>query len=209
MTDHESHQQVLERPAAGHAPEAGAYEAGRDEERRPRLFGLLAEFADVDSVSRAAERVRDLGYRRWDVHSPFPIHGIDQAMGTRMTKLPWVVFLGGITGTTVGLGLVWFTNAFDYQFLVSGKPVFSLQANVPVIFETTVLLAALSAVFGMLLMNKLPMLYNPLFKHRRFRRVTNDRFFIVMRADDPRFHRDKAAELLRSVGAESVEEVED
>jgi len=209
MTPNGAESQVLERPTGSYAVESAAHDGAPETPRRPRLFGLLAEFGDVDSVTRAAERLRDKGFQRWDVHSPFPIHGIDQAMGTRMTRLPWAVFFGGLAGTCVGLGLVWFTNAVDYRFVVSGKPIFSLQANVPVIFETTVLLAALSAVFGMLLMNKLPMLYNPLFKHKRFRRVTNDRFFIVVRAADPRFDRDQTADLLKSLGAESVEEVED
>jgi hypothetical protein len=179
------------------------------QEIRPRLYGLLAEFPGIDSVIKAAEHLREQGFRRFDVHSPFPIHGIDRAMGVRATRLPWLVFLGGISGTGLGVLLVWFTNAFDYPFLISGKPIFSLQANIPVIFETTVLLAAFVAVIGMLLLNKLPMLYNPLFKHERFRRVTTDGFFVVVRADDPRFDIERTTGILQSLGAVDVEEVED
>jgi hypothetical protein len=129
---------------------------------------LLAEFADVDGVMTAARGLRDAGFRNWDVHSPFPIHGIDAAMGIRPTRLPWMALIGGITGLFAGLLLAWWTNAVDYTFLISGKPRFSLPANIPVIFETTVLFAALATVFGMLLLNRLPTLYNPLLNAQRF-----------------------------------------
>lgn len=175
----------------------------------PKLYGLIAEFRDVGTVLAAARRVRDAGYRRWDVHSPFPIHGIEKAMGVRPTLLPWLVLAGGLTGMGLGLLLVWYTNAFDYPFLISGKPIFSLQANIPVIFEMTVLFSAFTAVFGMLLLNKLPMLYNPLFRSARFRRVTDDRFVIAVDATDPRFERETTEALLRSAGAIAVEEVEE
>ncbi len=175
----------------------------------PVFAGLLAEFKDVDSVVTAARAVRDAGFTRWDVHSPFPIHGIDRAMGIRPTILPCLVLGGGIVGLISGLALQWYTNAFDYPFLVSGKPLLSVPAWIPVVFETTVLFAALTAVFGMLGLNRLPMLYNPLFKNAVFRRVTSDRFFIVIYADDPKFDAVAAQSLLQSLGALSVERVED
>lgn len=173
------------------------------------LVGLLGEFKDVDSTVVAARKLRDAGFTHWDVHSPFPIHGIDNAMGIRSTILPWLVLGGGLTGLVSGLLLQWYANAFDYPFYVSGKPFMSLPAFIPVIFELTILLAALTAVFGMLLLNKLPWLYNPLFKNRRFRRVTNDRFFIVIYASDPLFAEPKIASLLLALGATAVEKVED
>lgn len=184
-------------------------EANNTMVQTPDVVGLVAEFADVDSVIRAARRVRDAGFTRWDVHSPFPIHGIDAAMGIRPTILPWLVLGGGLTGVTAGLLLQWYANAVSYPFLISGKPFFSLPAFVPVIFEMGVLLAALTAVFGMLGLNKLPTLYNPLFRSERFRRVTNDRFFIVIDASDPLFDETKTSELLSSSGATTVEKVED
>ena len=131
----------------------------------PTFVGLLGEFTDVTTVVSAARKVRAAGYKIWDVHSPFPIHGIDAVMGVRPTILPWLVLGGGLTGLVSGLLLQWYTNAFDYQFLISGKPIFSLPANIPVIFECTVLFSALTAVFGMLGLNRLPMHYNPLFKN--------------------------------------------
>ena len=175
----------------------------------PVLAGYLAEFEDVSSVFSAAKAVRDAGYSRWDVHSPFPIHGIDEAIGIRPTILPWLVLGGGLFGLTVGLVMQWFTNSHDYKFIISGMPYFSLPAFIPVIFAMTVLCSALTAIFGMLLLNRLPMLYNPLFKSARFRRVTADRFFVVIDASDPKFDETHTPDLLRSLGAVAVEPFED
>jgi hypothetical protein len=191
-----------------------------DVEPPPQLAAVLCEFDNVDDVMRAARVFRDAGFTKWDVHSPFPIHGIDAAMGTRMTMLPWIVLGGGLTGLVGGLVLTWWSNASSvptpfmpnlqgYQFLISGKPIWSLPANIPVIFETTVLLSALSAVFGMLIMNKLPMLYNPLFKSDRFRRVTDDRFFVVVDARDPKFDEARVTEMMQALAPLAIEKVED
>lgn len=173
------------------------------------LVGLMAEFETVDAVVEAAGRVRRAGFQRWDVHSPFPIHGIDPVMGIRPTILPWIVLGGGLTGLIGGLTLQWFCNAFDYPIIVSGKPFWSLPANIPIIFECTVLFSALTTVFGMFALNNLPMLYNPLFKSERFRRVTDDRFFIVIDASDRRFDEAETTKLLQDAGAVAIERVED
>jgi hypothetical protein len=181
----------------------------RTDEGPPELAGYLAEFTDVDSVMSAAEVVRDAGYTRWDVHSPFPIHGMDEAIGIRPTILPWLVLGGGLAGLGGATLMQWWMNAYDYGFMISGKPLFSLPAFIPIMFECTVLLASLTAVFGMLLLNKLPMLYNPLFKSDRFRRVTNDRFFVVIDATDPKFDEIETENLLRSTNPVAIEQVED
>jgi len=173
------------------------------------LYGLLAEYETVDAVVDAAAAVRGAGFTRWDVHSPFPIHGIDPVMGIRPTVLPWLVLGGGLFGLFGGMWLQWYCNAYDYPILISGKPFWSLPANIPVIFECTVLCASIVAVFGMLGLNRLPMLYNPLFKSDRFRRVTDDRFFISIDASDARFDEQQTGDLLRQNGAVSVERVED
>jgi len=167
----------------------------------------------------AAEAVRKAGYRYWDCHSPFPIHGIDQAMGISRTILPVVVFGVGAAGCTLGVLLQSFTNSFDYSiwalvwvtgypFLISGKPLLSFPAFVPVMFEVTILLSSLTAAFGMLAFNQLPELYHPLLKHPGFGRATDDGFFISIEARDPQFLRSKTGEFLRSLGASSVEVVE-
>lgn len=178
-------------------------------DEKVELVGLLAEYETVDEVLKAARAVRRAGFLRWDVHSPFPIHGIDYAMGIQPTILPWIVAVIGFSGTCFAIWLQWYCNAFDYKFLISGKPVWSFPANVPIIFELTVLLSALTTVFGMLGLNHLPQLYNPLFKSERFRRVTADRFFVVIDASDPKFNEEGTTQLLLGAGAKAVERVED
>jgi hypothetical protein len=180
-----------------------------EEVEAPVLAGYLAEFDNVDAVLAGATRVRDAGFRLWDVHSPFPIHGIDEAMHIRPTILPWLVAIGGLLGLVGGLLMQWWMNAKDYAYFVSGKPLFSLPAFIPVIFECTIAGAAFTAVFGMLILNRLPMLYNPLFKSERFRRVTNDRFFIVINATDPTFDEQKTMELLSSLNPIAIERLQD
>src|SRR5215217_3217750 len=139
--------QVLE-PHHEHHPRFESTQADYESEA-PVLAGFLAEFEDVDSIIDAAEKVRDAGFRIWDVHSPFPIHGIDEAMGIRPTILPWLVAIGGLAGLVGGLLMQWWMNAKSYAYFVSGKPLFSLPAFIPVIFECTILVAAFTAVFGM------------------------------------------------------------
>jgi hypothetical protein len=173
------------------------------------LYGYLVGFDKVDELLAGAARVRDAGYTKWDAHTPFVIHGLDAAMGVKKTILPYIVFLAGLTGTSAGLLLQWWTNAVDYPYMISGKPFFSLPANIPVAFETTILFAAISALVGMLALNGLPKLYHPLFTNRAFKRATDDRFFISIEAGDPIFDRVETRELLESIGDRPVEEIED
>jgi hypothetical protein len=192
-----------------HEAERQAAEQVFGPEDAVELVGLMAEFETVDAVVEAAGVVRRAGFQRWDVHSPFPIHGIDPVMGIRPTILPWIVLGGGLTGLIGGLVLQWYCNAYDYPVIISGKPFWSLPANIPIIFECTVLVSAITAVFGMFALNNLPMLYNPLFKSERFRRVTDDRFFIVIDASDRRFDEAETTKLLQDAGAVAIERVED
>ena len=188
------------------------------EDDRPTLAGVMAEYETVDAVYAAAERVRDAGYTRWDVHSPFPIHGIEKAMSLRPTILPWICLAGGLAGLTGGLFLTvwtmgtsfnWAGGLQGYTYIISGKPYASIPQFIPVVFETTILLAAFSAGIGMIVLNALPMLYNPLLKSERFRRATDDRFFVVIDASDPRFEIGKAEGLLRETETVGVERVVD
>lgn len=177
------------------------------DETRDTLYGYLVEFDDVDRLLGGARTMRDAGYTRFDCHTPFVVHGLDGAMGIKPTKLPWLVFGAGATGTAVGLGLQWWTNAVDYPFLISGKPFFSVPANIPVAFEVTILFAAISALVGMLAFNRLPQLSHPLHGNRRFRRATDDRFFLSVEAADPEFDESATRELLQSLGGVHLEEV--
>ncbi len=174
-----------------------------------RLYALVAEFDDVTAVTKAARAVRDAGYRNFDVYSPFPIHGIERAMGLRPTHLPWIVLGCGLTGTTLALLFQWWTNAVDYPFLISGKPLFGIPANIPIVFEFTVLLAAFGAFFGMFVLNKLPEHHHALFEHERFRRATDDGFFLAIEAGDPRFDMRATRALLQSLTQHPVADCHD
>ncbi len=171
------------------------------EEVPKKLWGYLVEFEDAAELVSAAERVRDAGYKNWDAHTPFPVHGLNDAMGLRPTRLPFLVFGAGATGCLVGLALQFFTNAVDYKYIISGKPFFSLPANIPVTFELTILFSATAAFAGMLVLNNLPQWYHGLFHSRRFARVTADRFFISIESRDPLFEEQRTKALMESLGS--------
>jgi hypothetical protein len=182
-------------------------DAGGNQGRK--LYGLSIEFADPNALVSACQRVRDAGYKRWDAHTPFPIHGMDDAMGIRGTRLPLIVLGGGVTGAGLALLMQWWMNAIDYPFLISGKPFFGLPAAIPVTFELTILFSALAAFLGMWGLNGMPRLHHPLLKHRRCWRATSDRFIIVIEASDPLFDGRRTREFLSTLGGTAVEEVEE
>ncbi|HPF71901.1 MAG TPA: DUF3341 domain-containing protein [Candidatus Krumholzibacteria bacterium] len=172
-----------------------------------RLYGLLTEFESPSALVAGVEKVRDAGFKHWDVHTPFPIHGMDDAMGIRGTKLPFIILGGGLTGLGLATLMQWWMNAVDYPFQISGKPLFGLPANIPIMFELTVLFSAFATFFGMWGLNGMPRLYHPLFTNRRFRRATQDRFFIVIEARDPKFDAERTRAFLASLGGIVVEDV--
>jgi len=179
----------------------------------PRLpegayYGILAEFTTAADLYRACERVRDAGFTRWDAHSPFPVHGIERAMGLRRSPLPWIVLVMGLMGAALGFGLQWWVHAAAYPLVISGKPYLAWPAFIPITFELGVLFAAFGAVLGMLGLNRLPMHYHPLFRSRVFERATDDAFFISIESWDPRFDASATKKLLDSLGARSVELLE-
>lgn len=172
---------------------------------QPRYVGLLARFRTPAELLAAARQVRAAGYRFWDCHSPFPIHGLERAMGLRPTVLPWLVATAGVAGAFGALALQWWANAVAYPLNISGKPLFSLPANIPIIFEVTVLFAALTAFFGAIVLNGLPRFFYPGTTAASFARATTDAFLISIEAKDPQFRPEETAEWLRSLGAEHVE----
>src|SRR6187397_1323462 len=171
-------------------------------------YGVLAEFATPADLYRACERVRDAGFTRWDAHTPFPVHGLDKAMGLRRSPLPWIVLVMGLTGAVLGFGLQWWVHGSAYPLVISGKPYVAWPAYIPITFEVAVLFAALGAVGGMFALNKLPMHHHPLFQSKIFERVTDDAFFISIESWDPKFEAAATGELLESLGARSVELLE-
>jgi hypothetical protein len=172
-------------------------------------YGLIAEFTNAASVLHAAEKVRDAGFRKWDVFTPFPVHGMDKAMGLKNSKVGWFTFIGGVTGYTTGMLMIWFMNAFDYPIVVGGKPMFSPHSAFPPSYELTILFGAFGSLFGMLFLNRLPRLHHPLLKNKRFSQVTHDRFFIVVECDDPKYSEIETRNLLEAAGSPHIEVVEE
>ncbi len=172
----------------------------------PLLAAVIAEFPSAGAVLTAAKTIRQAGWTDWDVHSPFPIHGIDDVMGIRPTRLPWITLGAGAMGITVALLMQWWMNGVDYPFWISGKPFFGLPAAAPVAFELMILFAALSTIAGMLLLNGLPRFSNPLFSSEGFRRATSDRFFICISARDPMFDREVALKAFSDCHATAIDE---
>jgi len=183
----------------------GIFES-RDEDS---VYGFLAEFANPAALLHAAEAVRERGYTHFDTHSPFPIHGMDRAIGLGNSKVGYFTLGGGITGFALGYWLQWWTAAIDYPMNISGKPLFAIEPSVPIIFEVVVLFSAFGAVAGMLALNGLPRPYNPLFYSERFEKATDDGFFLHIAASDRQFDEKETAQMLREIGALHVEIIQD
>ena len=173
-----------------------------------KLWGVLAQYEDPHQIFVACEKVRDSGYSAWDACVPFPVHGLDKAMGVKPSKLPWAVLFVGILGSSLMLFFESWASGSAYPFVVGGKPLFSLPAFVPVWYEMTVLSSCLTAFFGNWVLNGLPRPHHPAFNSARFERVTDDKFFIMVEATDPLFDRVKTSALLTQMGATWVEELE-
>ena len=174
-----------------------------------RPFAIMAEFDTPADVLHAAERVRDEGFRNWDVFTPFPIHGMDGAMGLKNSIVGWFSFIGGCTGYTTGMLMIWFMNDVNYPIVIGGKPMFSPFAAFPPSYELTILFGSFGALLGMLFLNRLPRLHHPLLKNKRFALATHDRFYIVIEANDPRYSENETRKLLESLGSRHIELVEE
>lgn len=174
-----------------------------------RVHGILARYKDPADVYHAAEAVRDAGYTRWDVHAPFPIHGIEHAIGMKRTKLPLMVAAGGFTGAGLGYLMQHWMSAVDYPLVVQGKPFAAWEPFVMVTFELGILFAAFTALFGMLALNGLPRFNHPLMRRTSFLASSDDAFFICVEADDKKFDPEQTRALLERAGGYDIELVED
>ena len=172
-------------------------------------YGLVAEFDSPAAVLSAAEKVRDAGYSRWDVFSPFPVHGLDKVMGLKNSRVGWFSFVFG-AGAFIGtMGMIWYMNAFDYPILTGGKPSFSVPMSVVPSYILLVLAAALGAFIGMIVLNQLPRLHHPLFAKARFALVSRDKFFLAIGSTNPKFSETETRRLLEEIGGAHIELVED
>ncbi len=173
------------------------------------LYGILAEFKNPKALIDASKKVVEAGYDKFDTYAPFPIHGIDKAMNLPKSKLGWIVLTTGTMGFIGALSMMYFMAVMDYPLNISGKPFFNAPAWVPITFELTVLLSAFGAVFGMFFLNGLPKLHNPLFNVERFKKATDDGFFVCIEAKDSKFQIDLVRQLFEEAGATHIEEVYD
>jgi len=171
-------------------------------------YGLIAAFDSPGAVMSAAEQVRDAGYRRWDCITPFPIHGMDEAMGQRRSIVPRISLCGGITGFCTGMSMIWYMDRFDYPLEVGGKPFFSPMFAFPVSYELTILFTAFATIIGMFVVNGLPMHYHPVLNYEKIKSATDDTFFIVIEAVDPRYDTGNTRALLAKIGGRDITELE-
>ena len=177
-------------------------------ETKPPLYGLMAEFESPTDLVEAARQTYDEGYRRINGYSPFPIEELSEAIGFHKNSLPLIVLIGGIIGGLAGYFMMYYMEVIDYPINVGGRPFHSSPSFMPITFETTILCAALAAIFGMLALNKLPQPYHPVFNAERFALATRDRFFLVIEARDPKFDHDKTLAFMKSLNPKEVIDVE-
>jgi len=173
-----------------------------------RLYGLMGEFDNRFDLLEAARGAYKAGYRKMDAFTPMPVHGLAEALGFQDRRLPLLVLLGGICGCLGGFGLMYWISVHAYPMNIGGRPLFSWPAFIPPTFETTILLAAFAAVFGMLALNGLPRPHHPVFNVPGFALASRNRFFLLIEVDDPKFHIEATRKFLEAHHAKEVEEVE-
>lgn len=174
-----------------------------------KTYGILAAFEGPAELIHAAEKIRDAGYKQFDCHSPFPIHGMDDAMGVRKSELGFISSLGAVIVGGSAILLQWWCSTKGYALVLSGKELFSYQAFIPITFELSILGAALFTVFGMFALNRLPTFYHPLFNSKQFETFGDNGFFVSIEAKDKKFDLNLVKTILQSAGAKNIEVVEE
>ena len=171
-------------------------------------FGIVAAFDTPYDVYHAAEKVRDAGFTKWDIHTPFPVHGLPHAQGLKRSKVPMFTLAGGVLGFVTGMLMAWYMGAYDYPLIVGGKPYFSPIFPFPVAYELTILLAAFGTFFGMFITNMLPQHYHPVMNYPGWARVMDDKFIIVIETKDPKYNTEETRKMLEELGGKDIVEVD-
>jgi hypothetical protein len=172
-----------------------------------KIYAVMGEFDDPEDLVTAGRKIREMGYTRIDAMTPFPVHGIDDAIGIPRSKIGWMIVCVGLSGTAIAILLQWWAGTFNYPLVIGGKPLFDFSFSIPIAFELTILCSAFAAFFGMFAFNGLPRLYHPSMNYRSAHRATDDKFLLIIEADDPKFDAQETADHMRSVGADLVEVV--
>lgn len=171
------------------------------------VVGIVGEFTDPNALIHAAEAMRDAGFRKWDVHTPYPVHGLDQAMGVKRSIITYISFVGMLGGLSTALGLQWWTGAYDYKLNIGGKEFFNWQFSMPIDFELSILGTAIFTVLGLFALCKLPTWYNRYQEDESFKKATDDTFVITVDCEDDRFSEQGTQEMLRRLGSKNVHTV--
>jgi len=177
-------------------------------EKEKNIYGILAEFDSADELLAAAENTFAEGYRKMDAYSPYPVHGLAEAVGFKKSKLPMIVLIGAIVGAIIGFSMQYYASVESYPLNIGGRPLNSWPSFIPITFELTILVAAFSAVLGMFALNGLPMPYHPVFNVPRFALASRDKFFLCVESKDPKFDRKETKKFLESLKARVVVDVD-
>lgn len=172
-----------------------------------KLYGMIAQFGSAEALLEAVEKARTNGYCKMEAYSPYPIHGLSEALGLRKTRLPYIIFCGGAAGAILGFAMQWSSAAYFYPINVAGRPYFSWEAFVPITFECMILLGSFSAVLGMLGLNGLPQPYHPLFNSEAFSHASRDKFFLCIESVDPKFSIEGTRQFMETLAPEEIDEV--
>src|SRR6202045_3095687 len=175
--------------------------------KRERIYGMMAEFDSAQALVDAAKRTHEAGYQKIDAYSPFPIEGLAEEIGFHYDEVPLVVLIGGIVGGLTGYLMQYWMPAVAYPLNIGGKPYHSWPAFIALTFEMTILFAGISAVFGMLALNGLPMPYHPVFNVPRFALASKDRFFLIVFSSDNKYDAVQTRKFLEGLAPRSVSEV--
>lgn len=173
-----------------------------------KVYAVMGDFAEPEDLVEAGRRIRAMGYTKIDAMTPFPVHGIDEAIGVPYSKIGWIVICGALAGITTAQVLIYYVGAIDYPLIIGGKPLFDFTYSIPPTFELAVLFSAITTFICTWALSGLPRLYHPSMNYRNAHRASDDRFLLVVEADDPKFDAQKTPQDMRSVGANDVEVVE-